>query len=85
MKIVINTCYGGFDLSRKAFLKLRKLGSKIALSEPDIGKCWPNSKQKRAKHYDNFCTQISRTDPLLIQVIEELGSEKCSGPKYVKI
>ena len=39
-EIVINRCYGGFSLSRKAFLRLRELGQKDALGEPDWGEPW---------------------------------------------
>ena len=79
MKIVINTDYSGFGLSRKAFLELRKLGHPLALKETDIGESWGHSKEIRTDCYDKFCYYICRTDPLLIQVIEKLGIEESNG------
>ena len=43
MKIVINKCWGGFGVSRKAFHKLREMGNKYALEETDAGEKYPNS------------------------------------------
>lgn len=40
MKVVINTCYGGFGLSRKALHFLREIGNKEALKETDDGVEW---------------------------------------------
>ena len=80
MKVVINDCYGGFSLSHKAFLRLRELGCQAALEEVDYGEYWKgNSGEKRKKEEWNkdgsFCREIPRNDPLLIEVIEELGEE----------
>lgn len=55
MKIVINTCYGGFSLSDKAV--------------KDLG-----CESPYAYTYYNM-----RTAPELIELIEEKGSEYCSG------
>lgn len=60
MKVVINGCFGGFSVSREAWLRLRELGSKGARKEAD-------------DRYNGFCRDIPRNDPLLIQVVEELG------------
>ena len=54
VKIVINTCYGGFGLSEKAY---KKLGLK-----------WDGY----GYAYDGW---DERTNPELIKVVEELGSE----------
>jgi hypothetical protein len=51
MKVVINTCYGGFNLSNEA----RERYVELSGSRPDH---W----------YD-----MKRTDPYLVQVVEELG------------
>lgn len=55
MKVVINTCFGGFGLSRKA---VKDLGCESPYSYEDWDK---------------------RTAPELIALIEEKGSEYCSG------
>lgn len=56
MKVVINTCFGGFSLSPEA----------INLYEQKSGK-------QEVDQYD-----ISRTDPYLVEVVEEL-KEKANG------
>ena len=74
MRVVVNRCYGGFSLSHEAYLRLRELGNKVALGEEEgrdgkpIGGC-----------LDAWCYDIDRNDPLLLQVVDELGSDKASG------
>jgi len=72
-KVVINTCFGGFSVSRAAFHRLRELGQKEAIDEPDIGEAWSGTKYIRKPYLDGFCSSISRDDPLLLRVVEELG------------
>jgi hypothetical protein len=59
--VVINKCYGGFSVSRKAWTRLRELGEPTALEDNDD------------TGYDAFCYQIPRDEPRLIQVVRELG------------
>jgi hypothetical protein len=74
MRIVVNHCYGGFSVSHEAYLRLRELGSKVALKERD-GK----DGKPRGGYMEAFCYDIERTDPLLLQVMDELGSDQASG------
>jgi len=74
-ELVINRCYGGFGLSRKAFLRLRELGNECALNEPDIGEYWSDGSGPREESFDVFCFDIPRDDPDLIKVVRELGKE----------
>ena len=61
MKIVINSCFGGFSLSIKA----------------EILYC--ERKGMNAKETDDFYSrELERDDPLLIEIVEELG-EKANG------
>lgn len=78
-EIVINSCYGHFGLSRKAFLRLRELGSITALAEPDYGEPWPDDKRSIREKYlgDQFCVNIPRDDVLLVKVVKEFGSDAC--------
>lgn len=79
-RIVINKRYGGLGLSRKAFLRLRELGHPLALEETDIGEVWADAPSVREEWLDSFCYDIPRDDPLLLQVIDELGVEVSSAP-----
>ena len=65
MKVVINTCFGGFGLSRKAVdLYCKKKGIN------------PGKWDSQFKFYHDFQDwNISRDDPILIEVIEQLGSD----------
>lgn len=56
MKVVINTCFGGFSLSKEAYERL--------------GREWDGY---------GFIEDGERTNPNLISVVEELGSERASG------
>ena len=79
-KIVYNRCYGGFSLSEEATERYGELlGKKVTKGEKFCG--------FQVYLFDGerfYSGDLSRTDPLLIQVIEELGSEKASG-LYAKL
>jgi len=68
IQIVINTCYGGFSLSRKACEWLVN----------ERGRSEYASKLK-GENYGSFCRTIERTDPDLIACIENLGWREASG------
>ena len=73
MKIVINNCYGGFGLSGNAIKRY------CELKGIDYDKEW----NVYSSEY-----KIKRTDPILIQVVEELGEEAndfCSDLKIEEI
>lgn len=74
MKIVVNRCYGGFSVSRKALHRLRELGCASALEEVDIGESWSDGSQNTSNS-DSFCRDIPRNDSHLLQVLEELEEE----------
>lgn len=76
MFVVINKCYGGFGLSRKALHRLRELGCKEAIEETDLGEKYPGTNDVREKFLgESFLGEIPRNSELLIQVIQELGEE----------
>jgi len=77
-KVVINACYGGFGLSREAFLFLRGLKHPMALAEPDIGEKWPDWDEVRSDFLTSFLRDIPRDDPLLVAAVEMLG-ERADG------
>lgn len=61
MRVVINTCYGGFSLSDKA----------------------EQEYQNRTGHEDSYL--VDREDPVLINIIEEMGTEAAGTFAKLKI
>lgn len=76
--IVRNVEYGGFGLSAVAVRRLRELGHQPALAEVLYGEWHPDSSLRDCK-YNSYMTQVDRLDPLVAQVVRELGSEAASG------
>ena len=64
-KVVYNTCYGGFSISPEALTRMKELGYK-----------------GEASVYNNYAYlyDCARHDPILVQVVEELGTKKASSP-----
>lgn len=78
MKVVINRCYGGFSLSEEAhrLIALRKKWNH-ACDDWD-NDYWYNEENKPVYDID-----LSRSDPDLVSVVEELGEE--ANGKYTKL
>ena len=75
-KVVINGCFGGFSLSRLAFLRLREIGHPLALAEPDYGEKYSDGSGPRERWGSGvgaFLRDIPRDDPSLVAVVEEMG------------
>ena len=121
MKVVINSCFGGFSLSPLAVKRMAELNGKecyffshdfksdaytpisieeakktfcfFAFTVPDpknhikySDKKWADTtegeRKERGRTYDEISLSdynIDRADPILIQVIEEIGSKDASG------
>ena len=70
IKVVYNACYGGFSLSRKAALRLFEQGV------TEFGESLEAQKKMPSYYGDHYSTcGLSRHDPRLVQVVEELGEE----------
>ena len=68
LKVVLNNCYGGFGLSKEAVLLGRKISGDPEWGELEkLGKTW----------YGDF--DGDRHDPVLVEVVETLGTDKASG------
>lgn len=78
-KIVINTSRGEFCLSHRAFLRLRELGQREALQEPDRGVLWPAWAGPQEPSLNRCGVLVPRDDGKLVQVVEELGAEAANG------
>lgn len=61
-RIVINTCHGGFGISKEAEALYR---------------AYKGIDQDDKDFYANF--EIERNDPVLLQVIDQLGVKACDG------
>lgn len=93
MKVVTNTCYGGFGLSLKAIKLFNKLSKGIKIGHfPDYKKKESIGINPKDKH--NFKKgyvleyEIERTNLALVQVVKELGKEangRCAELKIVEI
>ena len=73
IKVVYNACHGGFGLSNEAKDRMVELGYEMELnpSYDPTGVDWYNRTQKY-KIYDG---DIPRHNPILVQVVEELGDK----------
>ena len=79
MKVVVNRCFGGFGISHEATMRY------IELSGQDIRPS--GAKNKVFRDYDYYVggiedddhywwdKRIERTDPALVQVVEEMGEK----------
>lgn len=87
MKVVINSCFGGFGLSDKAFeryLDIKSIAFESYVSE------FGNRMYYRAGYFkdDDFhlsVYDIKRNDPALVQAVEELGMEANSQYSSLKV
>ena len=103
MKIILNKCFGGFDVSEEAYkLYAKKKGLNLYLYASDFvsfKKCIYKKTNDETlfkhyftkdmgsnieisnedyKKYSLYLDDVYRTDPILIEVVEELG-DKASG------
>jgi len=81
MKVVINRCYGGFGISHEAIMRYAELkGMTLIVEEKDSAfnkyDYYLGEKSDDNYWWDHMIED--RSDPALIQVVEELG-EKANG------
>lgn len=85
MKVVINSCYGGFSLSERAIeLLFDKKGWTLVKKVLDSSF---TSYYKDSIEEDNYFYEgdIDRNDPELVAVVEELGDEANGWAAELKI
>jgi hypothetical protein len=84
-KIVINACYGGFSVSNAAMKRYAEL---MGFEYKAPVKEFYTSYVINATGDEISDFEIDRTDPILVQVVEELGDEAngmCSKLKIVEL
>jgi hypothetical protein len=85
MKVVINRKFGGFGLSQEALIELQKRltpDSEIAINE----EVWPDNPEAPSKLFVLWDHEVStRSNPQLIEVVEELGSRANGSYAALKI
>jgi len=72
-KIVYNACYGGFGLSQKAIQRYSDLAGLGLTYKKHEDSPWSDWYTPDGEYWRD--DDISRSDPLLVQVVEELGKE----------
>ena len=89
MKVVINRKFGGFGLSQEALRELQKRltpDSEIVINEAEFD---PDNPEACSKLFVLWDGEVSiRSNPQLIEVVEELGSRAnglCADLKIVEI
>lgn len=86
VKIVYNACFGGFGLSREAILRYAAIkGLTLWEDESDLWgskmtSWYTKAPDQRKNENDGYFRHrdIPRTDPALVQVVEELGDAASS-------
>ena len=73
MKVVINTCYGGFGLSGEALDRLEKAGA-ACLERDEFGNVF----------YNREAIAV-RSDPALVAVVEAIGEDAAGKYSRLKV
>lgn len=82
MKVVINKCYGGFSLSRRAVLLARELSGNPEWGGPTIKGDVYSDGTVCDENYGSL-RGVERNDPTLVAVVEKLGS--AAGGRYASL
>ena len=77
VKVVLNSCHGGFNVSEEVVLWMRQYEDEEAMKIVLLGETYYPHNVTNTYHSNYF--QITRTNPLLVEFIETYGSERASG------
>lgn len=83
-RVVINKCFGGFSLSNAAVLRYGELaGLNLVSIDKGYYNQWYIDSVDGEKYFSMY--NIARDDPILIQVVEELGEASWGSAAELKI
>lgn len=94
MKVVINSDWGGFSLSDEAIARYHEIKGIPVYPEKDnsyasmeITTFWYIPLEEREENDDRYFTEydLDRSDPALVQVVEELGERADGGYASMKV
>jgi hypothetical protein len=86
VKIVINKCFGGFGLSKKAVEYMAEKGSEQARVELEyIIPSEDNSNDIYLGYSEKFDHEYDRTDPILVEAVEVLKEEANTAYSNLKV
>ena len=93
MKIVINRCFGGFNLSTLAFDKMlerkereyEKAPSKISFTQSDFNYWYKGRVNEEGGYISMYTMTQDRADPDLVAVVEELGEKAWGNFSELKV
>lgn len=75
-KIVFNTCFGGFGLSEKAMQRYAEIKGWTFKNKVVTDRySYPVVVDEKGEEFSDYDLESNRTDPVLVQVVEELGEE----------
>ena len=83
-RVVINKCFGGFSLSNAAVQRYGELaGLNLVSVDKGYFNHWYIDSVDDEKYFSMY--NIARDDPILIQVVEELGEASWGGAAELKV
>ena len=83
-RVVINKCFGGFSLSNAAVQRYGELaGLNLVSKDKGYYNQWYIDSVDDEKYFSMY--NIARDDPILIQVVEELGEASWGGAAELKV
>ena len=69
MRVLINSCWGGFNISEAGALRLRELGMAVEIDYDE----WVYDKVTHREAYVHLPNDVKRHDARLLQCFDELG------------
>ena len=87
MKVVINTCWGGFSLSEAAMKEVAKRKGIVlheVIEKESYGEV-SHFETPEGEYYSEYALEGSRNDPDLVAVVEEMGQAANGGNSKLNV